>query len=185
MTSITVTSKELVNELEEFGVKIIPGDAKALLAQVTVKPTLRQKIIDAQQTDVKLCVPSNPSIRREVLEEAHNTPFSVHPGSTRMYRGLKQHYWWHNMKKENISMDFIAGLPRTTKGYTTIWVIVDRLTKSAHLIPGQATYTVEKWADLYIKEIVRLHGVPVSIVSDRDARFTSSFLEKFAKGYGH
>ncbi|KAL4021044.1 hypothetical protein IC575_019833 [Cucumis melo] len=72
-------------------------------------------------------------------------------------------------------MDFITGLPRTLKGYTVIWVIVDRLTKSFHFIPGKSTYTACKWGQLYMTEIVRLHGVPVSIVSDRDARFTSKF----------
>ncbi|TYK23814.1 pol protein [Cucumis melo var. makuwa] len=72
-------------------------------------------------------------------------------------------------------MDFITGLPRTLRGFTVIWVVVDRLTKSAHFVPGKSTYTASKWAQLYMSEIVRLHGVPVSIVSDRDARFTSKF----------
>ncbi|KAL0539397.1 hypothetical protein IC582_023609 [Cucumis melo] len=64
---------------------------------------------------------------------------------------------------------------QNSKGYTVIWVVVDRLTKSAHFIPGKSTYTVSKWGQLYMMEIVRLHGVPISIVSDRDARFTSKF----------
>ncbi|KAL0532314.1 hypothetical protein IC582_031647 [Cucumis melo] len=78
-------------------------------------------------------------------------------------------------KWENVSMDFITGLSRTLRGFTVIWVVVDRLTKSAHFVPGKSTYTASKWAQLYMSEIVRLHGVPVSIVSDRDARFTSKF----------
>ncbi|KAL0551537.1 hypothetical protein IC582_010626 [Cucumis melo] len=78
-------------------------------------------------------------------------------------------------KWENVSMDFITGLPRTLRGFTGIWVVVDRLTKSAHFIMGKSTYTASKWAKLHMSEIVRLHGVPVSIVSDRDARFTSKF----------
>ena len=72
-------------------------------------------------------------------------------------------------------MDFIIGLPMTLKGYTVIWVVVDRLTKSTHFVPRKSTYTASKWGQLYMTEIVRLHGVPVSIVSDRDARFTSKF----------
>ncbi|KAL4033656.1 hypothetical protein IC575_006761 [Cucumis melo] len=72
-------------------------------------------------------------------------------------------------------MDFITGLPKTLRGYTVIWVVVDRLTKSAHFVPGKSTYTASKWGQLYMTEIVRLHGVPVSITSDRDARFTSKF----------
>ncbi|KAL5560190.1 hypothetical protein UlMin_036401 [Ulmus minor] len=72
-------------------------------------------------------------------------------------------------------MDFVVGLPKTTNGHDSIWVIVDRLTKSAHFIPIRVTYSLEQLAELYVKEIVRLHGVPKSIISDRDARFTSSY----------
>ena len=86
-------------------------------------------------------------------------------------------------KLENIAMDFIVGLPKTPKGYKVIWVIVDRLTKSAHFLPGKATYTVDNWAQLYVKEIVRLHGVPVSIVSD-DQCFMSVFWRRLQKALG-
>ena len=72
-------------------------------------------------------------------------------------------------------MDFITGLPRTVKGYKVIWVIVDRLMKSAYFIPGKCTYATSKRAQFYFTKIVRLHGVPISIVSDKDARFTSKF----------
>ncbi|KAA0041720.1 pol protein [Cucumis melo var. makuwa] len=89
--------------------------------------------------------------------------------------GLLQPLSVPEWKWENVSMDFITGLPRTLRGFTVIWVVVDRLTKSAHFVPGKSTYTASKWAQLYMSEIVRLHGVPVSIVSDRDARFTSKF----------
>ncbi|KAA0043143.1 pol protein [Cucumis melo var. makuwa] len=81
-------------------------------------------------------------------------------------------------------MDFITGLPRTLRGFTVIWVVVDRLTKSAHFVPGKSTYTASKWAQLYMSEIVRLHGVPVSIVSDRDARFTSKFWKGLQTAMG-
>ena len=72
-------------------------------------------------------------------------------------------------------MDFVSGLPRTRAGFDAIWVIVDRLTKSAHFLPIRMTYTLEELARLYIKEIVRLHGVPATIISDRDPHFTSRF----------
>ena len=62
-------------------------------------------------------------------------------------------------------MDFVVGLPKTMGKYDSIWVIVDRLTKSAHLIPVKVTYNAEKLAKLYISEIVRVHGVPLSIIS--------------------
>ena len=70
-------------------------------------------------------------------------------------------------------MDFISGLPKTKQSFNVIWVVIDKLTKMAYFIPGKTTYRVNQWAQLYIREIVRLHGVPVSIVSDRDTRFTS------------
>ncbi|KAL4032914.1 hypothetical protein IC575_005997 [Cucumis melo] len=98
--------------------------------------------------------------------------------------GLLQPLSIPEWKWENVSMDFITGLPRTLRGFTVIWVVVDRLTKSAHFVPGKSTYTAGKWAQLYMSEIVRLHGVPVSIVSDRDARFTSKFWKGLQTAMG-
>ena len=72
-------------------------------------------------------------------------------------------------------MDFVAGLPRTASGNDTIWVIVDRLTKSAHFITTKATFSVEKLVEIYVSQIIRLHGVPKFIISNRDGRFTSRF----------
>ena len=72
-------------------------------------------------------------------------------------------------------MDFVIGLLRSVKGYDSIWVIVARITKLAHFFPMRITNLERKLAKLYVNEIVRLHGVPVSIVSDRDAKFTSTF----------
>ena len=65
-------------------------------------------------------------------------------------------------------MDFVCGLPRSPKNHDAIWVVVDRLTKSTHFIPIRMHYSLDKLVELYINEIVRLHGVPASIVSDRD-----------------
>ena len=70
-------------------------------------------------------------------------------------------------------MDFVVGLPKTIGKYDSIWVIVDRLTKSAHFILVKVTYNAKKLARLYISEIVRLHGVPLSIISDKGTQFTS------------
>jgi len=81
-------------------------------------------------------------------------------------------------------MDFVTKLPRTPKGYDAIWVIVDRLTKSAHFLPIKETYSIERLAKLYIDEIVTRHGVPLSIVSDRDSRFTSTFWQSFQRELG-
>ena len=87
-------------------------------------------------------------------------------------------------KWEDISMDFITGLPRTSHGYNSIWVIVDRLTKSAHFLPVKANYAVEKYAELYLTKIVCLHGVPKSIVSDRGPQFTAQFWKSLHDAMG-
>ena len=81
-------------------------------------------------------------------------------------------------------MDFVTHLPWTPQGHDAIWVIVDRLTKSAHFLVVRMTFTLERFCRLYIQEIVRLHGVPVSIVSDRDSRFTAHFWKSFEKAMG-
>ncbi|KAL0541114.1 hypothetical protein IC582_021151 [Cucumis melo] len=225
---------------ERAEIAVSVGEVTAQLAQLSVQPTLRQKIIAAQLNDPylaekrrmvetgqgedfsisaddglmfeeRLCVPEDSAVKTELLTEAHSSPFTMHPGSTKMYQDLRSVNWWRGMKREvadfvsrclvcqqvkaprqhpagllqplsvpgwkweSVSMDFITGLPKTLKGYTVIWVVVDRLTKSAHFVPGKSTYTASKWGQLYMTEIVRLHGVPVSIISDRDARFTSKF----------
>ena len=72
-------------------------------------------------------------------------------------------------------MDFVIGLPMMFNKNNAIWVIVDRLTKSAHFIPVKTEFSLAKLTKLYIRDIVKLHGVPMSIVSDRSPRFTSNF----------
>ncbi|KAI3813854.1 hypothetical protein L1987_18589 [Smallanthus sonchifolius] len=81
-------------------------------------------------------------------------------------------------------MDLITKLPRTSRGYDSIWVIINRLTKSAHFLPIREDYRVEKIARVYIDEIVSRHGVPLNIISDRDARFTSSFWQSLQTALG-
>jgi hypothetical protein len=124
----------------------------------------------------QICVPEIDSLCLNILKEAHDLDYFIHPGSTKMYQDLKQKYWWYEMKRdvaahvavcnvcqrvkakhqrlagllhplkvpewkcEEIGMDFIIGLPHTPKGYDSIWVIVDRLTKVAHFIPVKTTY---------------------------------------------
>ena len=80
-------------------------------------------------------------------------------------------------KWENISMDFIVGLHKTSKGYDSIWVIVDRLTKSAHFLLVKIGYKSHQYAELYIARIVSLHGVPKTIISDRGSQFIAHFWE--------
>ncbi|GJW19967.1 putative reverse transcriptase domain-containing protein [Tanacetum coccineum] len=87
-------------------------------------------------------------------------------------------------KWENITMDFVTKLPRTSSGYDTIWVIIDRLTKSAHFLLMRENDSMEKLARLYLKEVVTRHEIPVSIICDRDSRFTSNFWRAFQKALG-
>ena len=159
--------------------------------------------------DGRLCVPSSEELRQEVLQEAHHSKYTIHPGVTKIYQDMKKMYWWPGMKKdvatfvskcltcqqvkfehqrprgklqplevpkwkwENITCDFVVGLPKTKKNHDAIWVVVDRLTKSAHFIPIRMNMNMDKLVKLYMDNIVRLHGTPISIVSDRDARFTA------------
>jgi hypothetical protein len=162
----------------------------------------------------RICILEIKEIRESILREAHDSAYSIHPGSTKMYHDLKSRYWWYGMKRaiaeymalcdncqrvkaerqrpagllqplkipewkwEEMSMDFIVGLPKTQSGYDSIWVIVDRLSKVVHFIPVKTTYMGSKLAELYIARIVCLHRVPKKIVSDRGTQFTSKFWEK-------
>ncbi|GJU80386.1 putative reverse transcriptase domain-containing protein [Tanacetum coccineum] len=98
--------------------------------------------------------------------------------------GLLQQPEIPEWKWEKITIDFVSGHPRTPSGYDSIWVIVDRLTKSAHFLPIKKTNSMEKLTQLYLKEIVCRHGVPVSIISDRDSRFASGFWRSLQKALG-
>ena len=91
--------------------------------------------------------------------------------------GLLQPIIIPEWKWDRITMDFMVGLPLTGRKHDSVWVVVNRLTKSAHFLPMRTDYSLNKLTDLYIKEIVRLHGIPVSIISYRDPRFTSRFWE--------
>ncbi|GJZ73104.1 putative reverse transcriptase domain-containing protein [Tanacetum coccineum] len=87
-------------------------------------------------------------------------------------------------KWDNITMDFITKLPRSSQGFDTIWVIMDRLTKSAHFLPIRENDPLDKLARLYLNRIVVRHGIPASIICDRDGRFTSNFWRSFQKALG-
>ncbi|GJT49722.1 putative reverse transcriptase domain-containing protein [Tanacetum coccineum] len=92
---------------------------------------------------------------------------------------------WVPLKGEEvIAMDFVTKLPKTSSGHDKMWVIVDRLTKSAHFLPMREDYKMERLARLYLNEIVARHGVPISIISDRDSRFTSRFWQSMQEALG-
>ena len=98
--------------------------------------------------------------------------------------GLLQPIKIPEWKWDRITMDFVVGLPLTGRMHDSVWVVVDRLTKSAHFLPVRTDYLLDKLAELYIKEIVRLHGIHVSIISNRDPRFTSIFWGKLQEALG-
>jgi hypothetical protein len=98
-----------------------------------------------------------------------------HQRPTGLLHPLKIPEW----KWEEIGMDFITRLPRISKGYDSIWVIVDRLTKVAHFIPVKTTYKGYQLTELYMARIVSLHGVPKKLVSDRGSQFISKFWKSF------
>ncbi|GFS42569.1 hypothetical protein Acr_00g0080620 [Actinidia rufa] len=244
-----VTSQvPLLDELERAEIEVVAPDTNTMLTTMIAQPTLIEIVKQRQPEDPylwkvyeemlvnpkldftlqdkalrfqsRLCVPNIPEVKRQVLEEAHNTKFTMHPGGTKMYRDLKETFWWPGMKREiaefvsrclscqqvkaehqrpagllqslpipewkweHITIDFVVGLPNSPRGCNAIWVIVDRLTKSAHFLPVKTTYSLSKYADLYITEIIRLHGTPVSIVSDRDPRFTSKFWKSLQRALG-
>lgn len=88
------------------------------------------------------------------------------------------------MEMEHISMDFVVDFSKSIKGNNAIWIIVDRLTKTFHFMPVKMTFIVDQLAQQYIKDIVKLHGVLVSIVSDRDSRLTTKFWKSLHEVLG-
>ncbi|KAJ0755697.1 putative nucleotidyltransferase, Ribonuclease H [Helianthus annuus] len=181
---------------------------------------MEQKEDGAYYVTGRIWVPLYGGLRELVMDEAHKSRYSVHPGADKMYHDIRTTYWWPNMKAliatyvgkcltcarvkieyqkpsgllqqpeipqwkwEQISMDFVTGLPRSQRGNDTIWVIVDRLTKSAHFLAIKEKDKFSTLADIYMKEVVSRHGVPTSIISDRDARFTSELWQAMHKSFG-
>ncbi|KAA3470474.1 DNA/RNA polymerases superfamily protein [Gossypium australe] len=242
-------SRKSLCALQDMSTQIDLCDNGSVLAELKVRSMFIRQICDAQKSDDEMiakraqcdlnsdpeyrvdsddylrfrdwiCVPRNSKLIQMILNEAHNSRLTAHPGSTKMYNDLKQFYWWHGMKQdisefvskclvcqqvkaehqvpssllqpilipewkwERITVDFVSGLPLSPGKKDTIWVIVDKLTKSTHFIPMRIDYSLDKLAELYIIEIVRLHGVPLSIVSNRDPRFTSWFWKKLQEALG-
>ncbi|GJT57128.1 putative reverse transcriptase domain-containing protein [Tanacetum coccineum] len=110
--------------------------------------------------------------------------------SHKLRLNIKNHLvYWYNLRfpsgsGKKITMDFVTKLPKTLSGHDKLWVIIDRLTKSAHFLPMKETDSLEKLARQYLKEVVSRHGVPVSIILDRDSRFTSHFWQSLHKALG-
>ena len=149
----------------------------------------------------RVVVPHSTDLRKEILREFHSLDLlciQVARRCTRIFvvsiqqvkaehqkpAGLLQLLEVAEWKWEHVTMDFVTHLPRTPQRHDVVWVIVDRLMKSAHFLAVRITFSLERFYRLYIREIVRLHGVPVSIVLDRDPRFTTYFWKSFQKAMG-
>jgi hypothetical protein len=236
----------LCQEMEKLNLGIIQHGT---LNHLKLESILLQKIIDTQRSDKgmkhihekikarkancfrkddqgivwfnnRIVVPKNDEVRQQILDEAHLSRYSIHPGSIKMYHDLRQHYWWTKMKIEiaryvakcdtcrrvkaihmkivgplqslpiptwkwvDIRMDFIVELPRTAKGFDSLWVIIDRLTKIAHFLSVKTYYPVITYAQIYIARILSLHGVPKTILSDNGPQFVSKFWEELHKSLG-
>ncbi|GJT86183.1 putative reverse transcriptase domain-containing protein [Tanacetum coccineum] len=150
--------------------------ADALSRNKRVKPKRRgiDKMIKLRSDGAlyyldRIWVPLKGDMRTLIMDEAHKSKYSVHPGADKMYYDLRDRYWWPEAiwpavapeipewKWEGIAIDFVTKLPRTSSGHDTIWVIVDRLTKSAHFLPMREDYKMERLARLYLNEIVSRH----------------------------
>ncbi|XP_028549041.1 uncharacterized protein LOC114579209 [Dendrobium catenatum] len=214
LRSIQLTSDDfLIRDMERLQLEVISSSslASGVLTQLSIQSSLEDRIQEAQKLDFdystliaqiesgkkpelrvsdsgaifcnnRLWVPVFGDLRREILYESHHSGYTVHPGSGKMYGDMKSLFWWPGMKKD--VADFVARCEACQQGHDAIWVIVDRLTKSAHFLPIRQTDPVDRLAQVYVKEIVRLHGVPKMIVSDRDGRFTSRLWKGIQQGLG-
>ncbi|XP_017609085.1 uncharacterized protein LOC108454955 [Gossypium arboreum] len=171
-------SRKAAIELRAMFAQLSVSDDGGLLAKLRIKPVMFEQIKSAQLEDNKLMkrkemvqsgVAENFSIdehelKELILSEAHDSPFALHPIGTKMYRNLRELYWW-------------PGFPLSSSKKNAIWVTVDRLTKSSQFVAVRTDWSLQKLTETYFREIVRLHGIPVLIISDRDPRFTSRFWE--------
>ncbi|GKA74174.1 putative reverse transcriptase domain-containing protein [Tanacetum coccineum] len=136
----------------------------------------------------RIWVPLVGGVRTIIMDEAYKTSKCLTCSKVKAEHqrpsGLLQQPEIPEWKWDKITMDFITKLPRSKSGHDSIWVIVDRLTKSAHFLTTREDYSTEKLARLYIDEVVARHGVPMSIILDRDRRFTLHFWQTLQKALG-
>jgi hypothetical protein len=146
--------EEILKEAHESKLAIHPGSTKMYrdLKSFYWWPNMKKEIVEF----VAKCV------RCQHVKIEHQKP-----------AGRLQPLLIQEWKRGEVTMDFMIGLPKSKKGNDTVWVIVDRLTKFALFLPVKMTYSVDKLTRIFINEVVRLHGISISIVSDRDPRFTS------------
>nr|GEW10787.1 RNA-directed DNA polymerase [Tanacetum cinerariifolium] len=223
--------EEIIRDLERLGIELLVSGQQGYWASLRIEPDLISRIKEAQKEDseiwtivenldkqvefridddnvlwqdTRLVVPNDVSLREALLTEAHSSPFSVHPGSTKMYHDLKQYFWWSGMKRDvatfvarclicqqvkiehqrasgllqlldipvwkwdEISMDFVTGLPPTQRRHDAIKVVVDRLTKSAHFLPIRKDFSVMNGVT---DDTLRLYLFPHSMTHHATAWF--------------
>nr|GEY44802.1 putative reverse transcriptase domain-containing protein [Tanacetum cinerariifolium] len=142
-------------------------------------------------TDGTLCLngmswlPCYGDLQTVIMHESHKSKYSIHPGSDKMYQDIKKLYWWPNMKDDIATYVSkcltCAKLPKSSQGYDTIWVIVDRLTKSVIFTPMREIDPTDKLARMYLKEVVARYGIPVSIICDRTLDSHQIFEDHFRR----
>ncbi|XP_073151776.1 uncharacterized protein [Henckelia pumila] len=208
-----IVQQELIADFERMKLEVSEPMEVSTLSALTVVPSLLDRIRTGQASDEQLMawrkrdeakcgtlytvkdgivhhrgrmqVPAVDSLRVEVMTEAHTVPYSIHPGSTKMFKDLQSLYWWPG---EDRALE--ASKTSDTIAYTYMEVgrchngFRGRLTKSAHFLPVRNNFSMNQYAELYIREIVRFHGVPARIVSDRDPKFTSNFWRSLHRGLG-
>ncbi|KAL8147994.1 hypothetical protein AgCh_005357 [Apium graveolens] len=206
-------AEELARDFERMEIEIRGSNgSQEQLYEITFQPALMEKIRRCQEgvieqeldtlTGEELCtqkdsqglyrfssrvwIPNVTELKNEVLQEAHNSRFSIHPDGESRASAAEWivTIFGDSPVWEEIAMDFVVGLPKTRANHDTIWVIIDRLTKLACFLPINERYSLERLVKLYLDEIVTKHGVPISIVSDRDPRFNSRFWTKFQECLG-
>ncbi|RVW40754.1 Transposon Tf2-2 polyprotein [Vitis vinifera] len=193
LSSLGLREFEMYAVIEDFELCLIQEGRGPCLYSISARPMVIQRIVEAQVHDEfleKIVCAKDVELRNELLADAHRAKYTIHPGNTKMYQDLKRQFWWSGMKRDiaqfvancqicqqvkaehqrpagllqplpipewkwdNITMDFVIGLPRTRSKKNGVW------------------------------EIVRLHGIPVSIVSDRDPKFTSQFWQSLQRALG-
>jgi hypothetical protein len=213
----TLQDRIIMSQLHDMGIKIIKSKLSLGEGKYKCFHTDHQGVLWFNN---RIVVPKDHPLRKQILDEAHLSKFSIHPGSTKMYQDLRRHFWWTRMKREiakyvsecgtcqrvkashlkasgtlqplpipswkweDISMDFIVSFPSTSQKHDSIWVIVDRLTKTARFLPVHTTYSTKKYAEIYLDQIIRLHGVPKTIISDRGPQFIARFWEQLQSALG-
>nr|GEX23802.1 putative reverse transcriptase domain-containing protein [Tanacetum cinerariifolium] len=169
---------------------------KVRAMNMTLQLSIKDRILAAQKEAFDESAGlQKGDVRTMIMDEAPKSKYSVHPGADKMYYDLRDRHWWPGMKKDitvykpkipewkwkGIEMDFVTKLPRTSSGHDTIWVIMDRLTKSAYFLPMREDFRIDRLARLYLNEIVARHDVPILIISDHDSRFMSRFWQRLER----